>query len=75
MTFWLKFKSYMVSHFMGADMVIGLEVDCGLHRNCARPRPAGDHPSKSSPLTTADAAPPPLRGTIVKAWRVEQPSS
>ena len=71
MTFWLKFKSVMVSHFMGRDMVIGLEVDCGLYRNCAHPRPIGDHPSKSSPLTTADAAPPPLRGQSGTAGRDE----
>ena len=44
MTLWLKFKSYMGSHFMGAEMVVGLEVDCGLRRGRPCPRPPGDSP-------------------------------
>lgn len=67
MTLWLKFKSYMGSHFMGADMVVELEVDCGLRRGRPCPRPPGDSPSKSSSLAIADAVPPPLRGNTAKA--------
>jgi hypothetical protein len=67
MTLWLKFEGYMGSHFMGNHMVLGLEFDCGLRRSCPSPRPAGDSPSKSSSLAIADAFPPPLRGTIVRA--------
>jgi hypothetical protein len=66
MTLWLKFKGFMASRFIGADMVLGIEVDCGLHRGRLNPRSTGDSPSKSSSLTITDAAPPSLRGTNVK---------
>jgi hypothetical protein len=67
MTFWLQIKKFAGSRFLGADVWLGLEITCICNREAPPKKLVGDRPPTSPSLAEVAAAPPFLRGTIIRS--------